>query len=303
MSRILVTGATGFIGRRALEPLGAAGFEVHAVARRPPPDPAAAVRWHAADLLHAEQRRAVVERARPSHLLHVAWYAEPGAFWTAPENASWVVATVGLMEDFVAAGGTRAVFAGTCAEYEWGGAPGPLREDAPLEAGTFYGACKDATRRVVSGLGEHREIAVAWGRVFHVYGPGEDERRLVAGVARALALGERAATSAGDQVRDFLHVDDLAAAFAALVASDVTGAVNVASGEGVTVRRVVELIAAAAGRPELLDAGALPARPGEPAELVADVTRLREEVGFEPSISLADGLAETVAWWRERVAP
>ncbi|MEA2139827.1 MAG: UDP-glucose 4-epimerase, partial [Solirubrobacteraceae bacterium] len=122
-----------------------------------------------------------------------------------------------------------------------------------------------------------------------------------ASVARALAAGERAPTSAGLQRRDFLHVDDVAAAFAAIVASGATGAVNVGSGEAVTVRSIAEQLAAAAGRPELLDVGALPDRPGDPPEIAADVARLRDEVGFAPSWSLADGLAETLGWWRSQV--
>jgi nucleoside-diphosphate-sugar epimerase len=297
VSRVLVTGASGFIGRRALAPLLEAGFEVHATARGTSPPDGRAVTWHAADLLDAGQRRAVVERVRASHLLHLAWCGAP--VWEAPENAAWAVATADLLEDFAARGGTRAVFAGTCAEYAWGGSQ-PLREDAPLEPATLYGVCKNAARRVVQELGERRGVCVAWGRVFHVYGPGEDPRRLVAGIARALLAGERAATSPGEQVRDFLHVDDVGAAFAALVAAEVGGAVNIASGEGVSVRRVAELVALAAGRPELLDVGALAPRPGDPAYLVADATRLREEAGFVAGRTLDEGLAATVAWWRDQ---
>jgi nucleoside-diphosphate-sugar epimerase len=300
VSRVLVTGASGLIGSRALHPLRERGFDVHAVARRPAAGAPGGVTWHAADLLDAAQRRALVAETRASHLLHLAWYAEPGAFWTAPENAAWTSATIALAEEFAAAGGRRAVIAGTCAEYDWTAAQ-PLREDAPTAPGTLYGVCKDATHRVVAALAEPLGLAVAWGRVFFLYGPGEDERRLVAGVARGLAAGERVPTSAGAQVRDFLHVGDVAAAFAAIVASDVTGPVNVASGEGVAVRDVVELIARHSGRTDLLDVGALPMRPGDPPALVADVTRLREEVGFVPRVALEDGLRETVAWWRERL--
>ena len=300
--RVLVTGASGFIGRRALAPLLASGFEVHAAGRAAsaPAGTPAGVTWHGADLLDAPQRRALVQQARASHLLHLAWYAEPGAFWAARENAPWVAATIGLVDEFAAAGGARAVLAGTCAEYDWS-APQPLREDSALGPHTFYGTCKDATRRVAEGLGERAGVDVAWGRVFFLYGPGEDERRLVASVARALAAGERAATSDGAQVRDFLHVDDVAGAFSALAAGDVCGAVNVGSGDGVTVRRVIELIAQAAARPDLLDVGALAPRPDDPAALVADVARLRDEAGFVAQITLEQGIAETVAWWRERL--
>lgn len=302
MSRVVVTGASGFIGRRTLEPLLARGFEVHAVSRRRPRDVPADVRWEETDLLDDAQRAALVARVRPSHLLHLAWYAEPGAFWSARENALWVAATVHLVDEFAAAGGRRAVLAGTCAEYAWGDA-GVLSEDAPLAPATFYGICKDAARRVAEGLAERLELSLAWGRIFFLYGAGEDERRLVGGVARALTAGERAPTSEGSQRRDFLHVDDVAGAFAALVAADVTGAVNVGSGEAVAVRQIVELIAQAAGRPELLDIGALPARPGDPPEIVADVRRLRDEVGFRPAVSLRDGLASSVAWSRAQTPP
>jgi nucleoside-diphosphate-sugar epimerase len=298
--RVLVTGASGFIGRRALGALSRRGFEVHAVTRGGAPgDAPDEVAWHAADLLDGAARRGLLEAIGASHLLHLAWYAESGSFWSARENAPWVAATVGLVDEFAAAGGRRAVLAGTCAEYDWS-APQPLAEDAPLRPATYYGICKDATRRVVAGLAEQDGIGLAWGRIFFLYGPREDERRLVASVARALVAGERAPTSAGTQRRDFLHVDDVAGAFAALLDSAVLGAVNIASGEAVEVRRIVEELGRAAGRGELLDVGALPARPDEPAELAADVTRLHDEVGFVPRIGLERGLRETLAWWRDR---
>lgn len=299
MRRVLVTGAGGFIGRRVLGDLLARGFEVHAAGRSSRASAPRDVRWHAADLLDAAARRALVAEVGASHLLHLAWYAEPGAFWAARENAPWVAATVGLVDEFAAAGGMRAALAGTCAEYDWD-AGQPLAEDAPLAPATFYGVCKDATRRVVEGLAERAGISVAWGRIFFLYGPREDERRLVASVARKLVAGERAPTSAGTQRRDFMHVDDVAGAFAALLDSDVRGAVNIGSGNGVSVRSIVEQLAAAAGRPDLLDIGAVEQRPGDPQEITADVTRLRDEVGFAPPVSLADGLAATVAWWRAR---
>jgi nucleoside-diphosphate-sugar epimerase len=301
---VLVTGASGFVGRRALAPLLARGFEVHAVGRaaRAPAGTPEAVVWHGADLLDAGARRALVAEVGASHLLHLAWYAEPGAFWTARDNAPWVAATIGLVDQFAAAGGERAVLAGSCAEYDWDG-PQPLREDAAIAPATYYGVCKDATRRVCAGLADVAGLRFAWGRIFFLYGPGEDRRRLVASVASRLVRGERAPTSAGTQLRDFLHVDDVAGAFAALVDSGVEGAVNVASGEGVAVRAIAERLAAAAGHPELLDVGAVAQRPGDPPEVTADVARLRDEVGFAPALSLRDGLEQTVAWWRDQTRP
>jgi nucleoside-diphosphate-sugar epimerase len=297
--RAIVTGASGFVGRPAVADLVQRGFEVHAVGREAPSEVGDDVTWHAADLLDPVARRSLIATLGASHLLHLAWYAEPGAFWGARENAEWVGATIGLVDEFHAAGGTRAVLAGTCAEYDWS-ASQPLGEGALLGPGTYYGICKDATRRVAESLAATIGLSLAWGRIFFLYGPGEDERRLVAGVARALVAGERAPTSAGKQRRDFMHVDDVAAAFAALLDSAVVGPVNIASGEAVTVRSVVETIAAVAGHPELLDIGALPPRPGDPDEIAADITRLRDEVRFSTDRSLAEGLRQTVEWWRAR---
>jgi nucleoside-diphosphate-sugar epimerase len=298
--RVLVTGASGFIGRRALPALAERGFDVHAVSSRAHA-PGGAATWHRADLLDPVARREVVAAVAPTHLLHLAWYAEPGAFWDARQNAPWVAATIDLLDAFAAAGGTRAVLAGTCAEYDWERLDGPIAEDAPIAPATFYGRAKHATHEVAGGLAARAGVALAWGRIFFLYGPEEDERRLVADVASKLVRGEAARTSAGTQRRDFLFVDDVAGAFAALVASDVEGPVNVASGRGPAVREIVEAIGRAAGATSRLEVGALPMREGDPPEIVADVRRLRDEVGFVPATGLDEGIAATVAWWAARL--
>lgn len=302
--RVLVTGASGFIGRHVLQPLARRGFEVHAVTSRaaPPSDASPGLRWHRADLLDPHARAGLLAAVAPSDLLHLAWYAEHGRFWTSAENLRWSAATIALVQAFAERGGRRAVLAGSCAEYRWGD-PGPCVEGVTaLEPATLYGTAKNATRALLEAAAEPLGIEFAWGRVFLVYGPDEAPGRLVASVARALVAGERAKTGDGAQVRDFMHVSDVARAFAALIDSGVTGAVNVGSGDGRPMRDVIEMIGAAAGRPDLLDIGAFPPRQGDPPQLVADVGRLRDEVGFVPSIGLQDGIDRTVAWWRDAVA-
>src|SRR6266566_6416242 len=110
MSRVLLTGATGFIGTHAINALLLRGHEVHAVARRAQPR-REGVAWHVADLLKPETPERLVRQARASHLLHLAWYAVPGAFWNAPENERWLDATLRLLRAFGEAGGRRAVMA------------------------------------------------------------------------------------------------------------------------------------------------------------------------------------------------
>jgi len=297
---VLLTGGSGFIGSRTIAPLRAAGFEIHALGRTSGGSPD--VVWHELDLLDDRASARVVAEVGAEHLLHLAWYTEHGRFWSAPENLDWVAASARLLRAFAGAGGRRAVIAGTCAEYDWADAAERCRERAddarpqtPLRPATLYGACKHATHLIAETYAREAGLSLAWGRVFLLYGPGEDERRLVPQVARPLLAGEQAPTSDGAQLRDFMHVDDVAAGFVALLASAVEGSVNIASGEAVSIADVLALIADAAGHPELLRLGALQRRDGEPERLVADVARLRNEVGFRPSIALEQGIAATVA--------
>ncbi len=298
MSRVLVTGATGFIGRQVLVPLLSAGHEVHAISTTDAPgwSPSGVV-WHRSELLF--DPTATVLAVRPQRLLHLAWHTAHGSFWTSPENLRWVAATLELARAFTAAGGERLVAAGSCAEYKWGLPGSCIERVTPLRPATLYGTCKNATREVLEAAVEELGLQVAWGRIFFLYGPHEAPGRLVAAVARALLTGERVPTGDGRQVRDFLHVADVGGAFAALVDSPATGAVNVASGEGRPLAELIEAIGAATGRPDLIEMGALKPRLGDPDHLVADITRLRDEVGFEQAIGLREGIEQTVRWWRE----
>ena len=160
--------------------------------------------------------------SQPTHLLHLAWDARPGLFWTSTENLRWVAASLGLYLAFAASGGRRAVVAGSCAEYDW--SHSELDEArTPLVPRTLYGEAKRALHTLLERAAAQSGVELAWGRLFFLYGPHEAEGRLVSDVARALLAGREARCSEGSQQRDFMHVADAGRAFAALVASDVTG--------------------------------------------------------------------------------
>jgi nucleoside-diphosphate-sugar epimerase len=294
LSRVLLTGASGFIGRHALTALSNAGHEVHAVARHRGVELPGVI-WHEADLLAGCK---LVSALEPEILLHLAWYAEHGKFWSSTENVRWVRASLELLQAFAAAGGRRAVMAGTCAEYQWSRELYP--EDAPLHPSTLYGAAKHGLHTVAAAYCQQVGLSLAWGRLFFLYGPHEAPERFVPSLVRALLAGERAPMTAGTQRRDFMHAADAGAAFAALADATLAGAINIASGEGLQLRQLAALIAEHTDGRQLLRIGELPMRASDPPSLVADTTRLHRELGFRAQISLDAGLQETISWWRTR---
>ncbi len=302
VSRTLVTGASGFIGQPLVEQLVGRGDEVHALSRQDRGEDSRGVRWHRLDLADGAALEALVGELAPTRVVHLAWYVEHGRFWDAPENLDCVRYSLRLLRAFAAAGGGRMVMLGTCAEYDWGAAGEPLQEQvSPLSPDTLYGIAKDALRRVGEAYAEQAGVELAWARPFFFYGPRENPARLVPMVIRSLLAGEPVDTTEGTQRRDFMHVEDVAGAIAALLDSPVCGPVNVASGQARPVSELVGRIAAIVGHEELIRAGGLRAR-DEPPLLVADVHRLRDEVGYVPRWSLGDGLKATVRWWEAQLA-
>lgn len=301
MTRVLVTGAGGFVGLPLLERLQVEGREVHALCTRAPAAGAPAeVHWHRVDLFDDQALDALMGELALDELVHLAWCTEHGRFWHTRENVAWVQHSLQLVRAFVRCGGRRLVMLGTCAEYDWSAAPGALVEaGSPLAPATLYGVAKDALRRVASAYAQQEQVELAWGRLFFLYGPREAPARLVPSLIRSLLAQQPVETGAGERVRDFMHVEDVAGALAALLDSSVTGPVNIASGVAVTVAELAEEVGRLTGHPGLLRVGALRDRESEPPLLLADVTRLREEVGYRPRWTLAEGLAETVRWWRE----
>jgi nucleoside-diphosphate-sugar epimerase len=266
---------------------------------------------HRADLLNPDQVRRLVRDVAPSHLLHLAWFTEHGKYWEALENLDWVAASLTLARAFYEHGGRRLVMAGSCAEYDW--APPGRREGetgratlkcnewlTPCNPCTLYGISKHVLHLLMSEFNARTGTSGAWARIFFLYGPGEDPRRLVASVIRSLLFGEPAECTLGEQTRDFLHVADAGAALAALIDSDVEGPVNVASGKAVPLKEILHLLGDRLGRGDLIRFGARPTPRNEPTVLVADTRRLKDEVGWEPAIDLEKGLEATVDWWRNR---
>jgi nucleoside-diphosphate-sugar epimerase len=300
--RILVTGAAGFIGSHVVRSLLAAGQEVGVVIRPGASlarliDVAERLTVFPCDLATASTLRPVLVEWPPQACIHLAWYVEPGKHLTAPENVAAVTASLGLLDELIRAGCRRVVMAGTSAEYDTD--PGYLREDGPLRPLTLYGSSKAALSFLARQIAADAGVDLVWARIFQVFGPYEDERRVIPALIRSLMRGEPFAASAGDQIRDYMHVADVATALTALAERGPAGTVNVCSGVPVTMRYLMETVGDIVGSTELIRFGAVPYRDWDPPFVCGDNRRLRAQTGWQPRYPiLRAGLTQTVDWWK-----
>jgi nucleoside-diphosphate-sugar epimerase len=293
--KVLVTGASGYIGASLLLALAGRG-ELYGTSRtRGDRNPGADIHWLECDLLKEGTAEALIAHCRPDVLVHAAWHTKAGSYWEDRENFDWLRASERLLEVFVAAGGRRFVGIGSCAEYA--ATDSPCEEArTPLTTESAYAAAK---ARFFARLEAERaagRVETAYARLFFVYGPGEKPTRLIPSVITRLLSGQPAHTGPGDLRRDFIHIRDTAQALARLALGDVTGPINIGSGEATRIADVVAQLGALTGHPEHLRIGALPPRASEPDLLLADTTRMGEELHYRLETSLSQGLEEYVKW-------
>jgi nucleoside-diphosphate-sugar epimerase len=270
--KVLLTGASGFLGRCVLRLLLNQGIET-VVAGRRQPQGVPASNFLQVDLLGSVDFDELIKSSDATHLLHLAWYTEYGKYWTSPVNLRWIDATVRLTEAFCLAGGQKIVLAGTCAEYDW--SYGYCSEaNTPLNPATLYGIAKDVTRRLVTAVCAEHQVPCTWGRIFLPYGPGEDSRRLIPALkdvfdGKGTPFGVNATA-----FRDILHVEDVADGFLTLLKSEANGAFNICSGQPVQIAEVVKLLAQSYNADPQLVLDLSTDRPGEPPLLIGDNKRI-----------------------------
>lgn len=288
--RILLTGATGFIGRALIGRLLEGGERVLALYSRTEPDLRhPGLEWRRFDLLRgsAEELELNLLGEGLERCIHTAWYTNHADYLVHEVNREWVAASLRLRDAFAAAGGRRFVALGTCIEYDAAAADGPCREGVtPLRPDTVYGECKVALFRALEARGGD----FAWPRIFFVYGPGDRDGRLVPHVLSTFARGEQAGPKAGGLRRDYIQVEDLAGQLARIAAGTVQGAVNTGTGAAVRLSEIFETAAELYGRPDLARPNAETGA-GQPLLIEADLSKFRTEVGDPETRSLREGLA------------
>jgi nucleoside-diphosphate-sugar epimerase len=302
--RVLVTGATGFLGSHVTRALVARGLEV-TVCIRPGSDPwrladvLAQLERVTADLADPEASTRALHQARPEAICDLAWEGVGNRFH---DDARQVSANLKVHLDLILAaarGGCRRwIGLGTQAEY------GPQRaridESCPPAPTTLYGAVKLSVGLIGQRLAAQTGMEFVWLRLFSSYGPMDDPGWLIPSVTLRLLDGARPELTAGTQKWDYLFVEDAAAALVeAVIAPTLGGPFNLGSGRAVAVRDIVQTIRDRIDPALPLGFGAIAYRPHQIMHLEADITRLCQAIPWRPTTSLADGLARTVDWYRD----
>lgn len=298
--RLLVFGASGFIGTHVLQLFKeASGVEVHAVSTKKGREGNAA-NWHWANIFDRESIQAVLHAAKPTHLLHLAWCTEHGAYWDSEDNYRWLKASNALFEDFLDVGGKRIVCSGTSAEYS-ANENSCDEHQSQCRPATLYGRSKLQLSQELARLAARGGITHSWARIFNPFGPGEDRRRLVSSTINSLLRGENARCTTGEQVRDFLYVKDVASAIGHLLMGTISGPVNVCSGRPLAVKEMVRIIAEEMGMGEAVELGAIPNRSAEVPFVVGSNARLTRECGWREKYGTRAGVSETIEWWKKQL--
>lgn len=295
MRHLLVTGATGFIGRQVVAAAVQRGWHVLAMDRRPGVAMAQVTHLqHHASVTAPMPELPVV----PDAAILLAWPVVPGAYLESADNTEALAYTIATAQRLLGMGCRRLVGVGTCAEY----APAlgcPIREDHPLAPDTLYAACKISVHLVLAQLCRQAKAELAWARIFNPYGPGEPAARLLPTIARQAALGGVFAAGSGSQVRDYVHVEDVGSALALLADAGPCGPVNICSGAPIRLAEVMLTMAeACGGSPTTIALGAKPDRTWDPSYLVGDASRLTA-AGWRPRLP-QDGLAAYGRQLREK---
>jgi len=309
-ARVLVTGATGFIGSHLTRRLVGAGAEVHALTSTVSSvypvrlvDIREQVTLHGGNLCDSGAMASLVEHAQPSIVFHLGAYTHVGKSWDRIDECiqTNVHGSVTLLQALARTDYERFVYTSTSEVY--GDITVPFREDAAAEPLSPYSVSKYAGERFCRMLEKGLGWPIVVVRPFNAYGPAQSPDRIIPEIIVKALHKQRLAMTQGRQTREFNYVEDLVEGFIrAATVPGIEGEVfNIGGGEELSMRDLAQEILDIMGNPIEPELGALPERPTEIPAMRSDVTKARSRLGLPPFRPLSEGLIPTIAWYRREL--
>jgi nucleoside-diphosphate-sugar epimerase len=303
--KVFLTGSSGFIGSFLLRNLlNSIGYEV-AILLRNPKDAwriqnlLPKVKVITGDLNNLNSIESELLSFRPDIFVHLAWNGVFGG--NRNDHLQWrnVNSTLELVE--LAHKLNVKTWIGLGSQAEYGVCQNKTNELCATHPTTMYGASKLATQILSEKLCEQFGIRYAWLRLFSSYGPTDNPQWLIPYTINKLLKNESPSFTPAEQLWDYIHVKDVASAISSVAFHDnAQGIFNLGSGNAVPLRSIIEKIRDITNPSATLNFGAVTYRPDQVMHLEADISKLFGATGWRPSISLDDGLYETVNWWRSQ---
>lgn len=303
-SHILITGANGFVGWHLGKALLGTGARVSQIARLAPPDGRAADTWHILDLTDRIKVAEVFASLQPDYVIHLASSKRRGSdighfrnvYDTNLSISLNVIDACRALSNF-----ERLVFLGTCDEY--GLARTPYDETHREVPTTAYGLAKLAITQILMGLFHSHRFPSVVLRPTVIYGQGQGEEMFLPALIQALLAGKDFAMTAGEQRRDFIHVNDVVEAIIKAITADERAngtVVNIGTGVSYRIREIAIMVADTIGPDarELIRFGAVQYRPNEVMDYSVAINRAQVILGWSPSTRLEDGVRQTVGQYK-----
>ena len=288
--KILVTGATGFVGRAFCQEAVRRGHRILALTRKP--DAAIAPEIELAIGNLEETPWDTVRRFAPEAALHLAWIAEPGVYLNSPENELWLEQSKTWFLRLMKIGVPYLAGAGTCIEY--GASNEPLHETTSRIDPAFpYSRAKDSLFQWLQRECMESALTWNWFRIFYPFGPGEHRHRICSSLIHRLRAGQSVTLRTPNSTKDYIFIEDAARALCQVIEARLSGAVNVGTGQGVSIKDLATRVS------HLLQADASLVQQAaqidhDPTPVVIADNQLLQSTGWKQQISLEIGLQRLI---------
>lgn len=291
MEKMLITGATGFVGKNFLECVNREKYEICTVQRG---QSCGEIESCRADLFNLDYVKYVIERVHADILVLFAWNVKSQTYWYSMENHKWVDATIYMAEQFLNQGGKYIVFAGTSASYDY--SYGILTEDSKMEhPDSVYGISKLYASHMLRTLAESNGAKYMEARLFSVFGPYERTGRLITNTIGSLMNDQHVINYKWKLERDYIYIKDAVRAIGHLVDLRAEGVYNISSGRAISIEAIIETIAYCMGKKDLIILSEFDGT-GEYMMIQGNNKKLLE-TGFEFQYSFEEAIKEEIEWF------